>query len=62
MINISTQTPNPSGFGMPIYGHQCALGTIAVETTVVRDRALTGVVMGLATGAFPGPYAWSPPS
>jgi len=61
MINISTPTTNPSGFAMPIYGHQCALGKTETETAVVRDRALTGAVLGLAIGAFPGPLAWSPP-
>jgi len=62
MISIQTQTTNSSRFGMPISGHQCALGKTAVEATDVRDRALTAVVMGLATGAFPGPDAWSPPT
>lgn len=61
MVNIKSRTITPSRFGMPIYGHQCALGTPAGEATVARDRARTGVVMGLATGAFPGPNAWSPP-
>lgn len=51
------QTTGSSRFGMPVHGHPCVQGTTAVETTVVRERALTG----LAIVAFPGPDAWSPP-
>lgn len=61
MVDTKSQTIKPSGFDMPIYGHQCALGTPAVEATLTADRARTGDVMALATGAFPGPDAWSPP-
>ena len=61
MVNITTQTIKSSGFGMPIRGHQCALGTPAAEAAAVRDRARTDVVTGLTTGAFPGFHAWSPP-
>lgn len=60
MISIQTPTTKPSGFGMPISGHQCAPGKTAVAATVVRDRALTGVTV-LGTDVFPGSHAWSPP-
>ena len=65
MINITTVTQTPSRFGMPISGHQCALGMTDRETAIVRDRAFRGAVKGLPVyavlGAFPGPDAWSPP-
>ena len=61
MDSITFQTTGSSRFGMPVSGHPCVQGKTAVETTVVRERALTGVAMGLAIDAFPGPDAWSPP-
>jgi hypothetical protein len=67
MINIQTRTQTPSRFGMPISGHQCALGMTDRVTANVRDRALTGAVKGLPSyaavlnGVFAGPDAWSPP-
>jgi hypothetical protein len=65
MINTMNRTQTPSRFGMPISGHQCALGMTDRETVIVRDRAFTGAVKGLPVyavlGAFPGPDAWSPP-
>jgi hypothetical protein len=65
VINIQTTSPARS-FGMPISGHQCALGTTDRETAIVRDRAFTGAVKGLPVygavlDAFWGPDAWSPP-
>ena len=67
MINIQTVTQTPSRFGMPISGHQCALGMTDRVTANMRDRAFTGAVKGLPSyavvldGTFAGPDAWSPP-
>ncbi len=68
MINIQTRTKSPSRVGMPISGHQCALGTNDRVTSFMRERAITGAVKGLPSydvvvldGAFAGPDAWSPP-
>jgi hypothetical protein len=63
-MNSSKLAMTPSRFGMPISGHQCALGMTGREAAIVRDRALTGVLGGFTVaykGAFPGPDAWSPP-
>ena len=67
MNNIKLMT-TPSRFAMPISGHQCAFGMDVREAGIVRDRAVTLGVAGLAVaydiavkGAFPGPDAWSPP-
>ena len=66
MIKLMTRTQTPSRFGMPISGHQCALGMTDRETAIVRDRAFDGAVTGLPVygeviGVFAGPDAWSPP-
>jgi len=62
LINVQTGSTTPSCFGMPISGHTTGMTvqvTKSAPTYAVRDRVATAA---LVKGAFPGPYAWSPPS
>lgn len=69
---ITTTTPSiqgvPSGFGMPMCGHD-AFGTpvtgqrsVDLRTNeIVRDRAAVKGHVALGVAYVPGIHAWSPP-
>ena len=62
LIHVQTGSTTPSRFGMPICGYTTGMtvqATTSAPTYAVRGRVATAA---LVKGAFPGPYAWSPPS